>query len=762
MRYLSLCLLWLLVACGGGNGGGSPKPPQPNPPKNTAPAVSAFNVDSISQQGLVQLSWQISDADNDALTCEVSMSSAEPASRSLSNCQSGQAVTFQVSANGSYSATLRVSDGTAQTTQNRLVAVTQIASANPDPVPSNEIEVMKVYYLHSSERYAGWGLHLWGEAIEPQMETTWQTPLPPTRIESDYAYWEVPIQDETAIFSFIVHFGDLKSPNYDLILRPSEFGDTVWVVEDRVAAIGAGITATPFADEAEAREALAELRATKGNAVAALDLSTVPVNQPASTHPEGWYESANWMEIYVRGYQDSDGDGIGDFNGLTERLPYLAELGITGLWLMPIMESADNDHGYETQDYRAVESDYGTMADFERLLAEAERYGIAIIIDYVVNHAASQNPLFLDAASSADNAYRDWFIWRDTVANDWQLWGRTPWRNSQYGVYYGAFTDRMPDFNLRNPDVIAYHQNSMRFWLNKGVDGFRFDAVGVLVENGPGRLENQPENLDIMHVLREGVQDYDNIYIVCEAPGQFRQMASPSACGAAFNFAAGHAILDSVRAQRALPSMTNEMREANHDAMPLILANHDAFAGVRIYNQLNGNMGQYRLAAATYLLASNAPFTYYGEEIGLAGGNGLQGDHALRTPMSWNNNAQHAGFSTRTPFRALSANFAQNNVEAQSAESDSLYHWYQSLYALRQAQPILSTGEITVHSADNAPVLVFSRELGDDRVYVAINYSMDTQALPAEFTDASTVLWSGLNLNTEVTMLADQSVLVWR
>ncbi len=720
--FLLFGITLTLMACGGGSADSVSVPPA-NTPSNQAPEITSFTLANVSEQGLVTLNWQVTDSDTTNLRCTLTMQGASPETHQVNNCILTTQFVFTVAQNGTYSARLDVSDGSETTSQTLAVTVTQISP------PDTSIRTMKIYYLHSSGFYAGWGLHLWGNSVDPEYVTTWQNAMPPTRVENDYAYWEVPIVDEDQIFSFIVHFGDIKSPNYDLILTPATFGDTVWVTEGSVAAEGPGITATPFSTEAEARAALEQVMANNGNESEALDFSSIeplPVEQNIA---DDWWQSANFMEIYVRGYQDSDGDGVGDFNGLTQRLPYLAELGITALWLMPIMESADNDHGYETQNYRDVESDYGTLSDFQNMLDEADRLGIAIIIDYVMNHAASQNPLFQDAASSPNHPLRDWFIWNDTVDNRWQLWGRTPWRNSAYGVYYGAFTERMPDFNLRNQAVLDYHKDSMRFWLNMGVDGFRFDAVGVLVENGIGQLENQPQNLTVMGEMASVLDDYPYAYIVCEAPGQFRDMAKPDSCVNAFNFSAGHTILESVKNRRISAGLLNELNQANRDQMPMILANHDFFAGNRVYNQLNGDMTQYRLASAMYLLLSPQPFTYYGEEIGMAAGANMQPDASLRTPMSWNNHATHAGFSTRTPFRALSQNAAANNVEVQQLDSLSLYYWYQSLYALRSAHPVISTGEMNLLTGSNERVLAFTRTHEDSMYLVAINVGSQSGTL---------------------------------
>jgi glycosidase len=714
-----LCSLWL-VACGGG-GSGNESGPSTNQPTPQAPQIELFETVTVSEAGRVTLRWRVTDADTTNLSCTLTMTGATPTTHNVNNCRTTTQFVFTVPENGSYTAQLSVTDNTTAVNDTLTVTVTQI------PAETTSISSMKIYYLHSSGNYNGWGLHLWGNSVDPDFVTTWQAPMPPTRIEQDYAYWEVPIVDENQIFSFIVHYGDLKSPNYDLIVTPATFGDTVWVTQDRVAEVGAGITAVPFATEAQARDALAEVVAAQGNASAVLDFAAVSPIEVQQSITDDWHRNANFMEIYVRGYQDSDGDGVGDFVGLTERLPYLADLGITALWLMPIMESADNDHGYETVNYRDVESDYGTLADFQRLLDVADDHGIAIVIDYVMNHAASQNPLFLDAASSPTHSLRDWFIWGDRVDNAWQLWGRTPWRQTPDGVYYGAFTERMPDFNLRNQAVLDYHKDSMRFWLNMGVDGFRFDAVGVLVENGPGRLENQPENLTLMGEMAQVLADYPHAYIVCEAPGQFRDMARTDTCVNAFNFSAGHMIIESVKNQQISAGLLNELAHANRDQMPMILANHDYFAGDRVFNQLNGDMQRYRLAASLYLLLSAQPYTYYGEEIGMAAGPNLQPDASLRTPMSWNNDATHAGFSSRTPFRRLSANFATHNVAIEMANNDSLYHWYRQLYALRSAHPTIANGTLQVLSQANQPVLAVTRSDEQNTYMIVVNVSAQTR-----------------------------------
>ncbi len=596
----------------------------------------------------------------------------------------------------------------------------------PSPPPPPSAATVSIFYLRATPAYDGWGLHLWGDAVDAATATTWNAPRGWTRIEGDAAVFDVPIVNENGALNFIAHNGDLKSPVYDLSIVPATFGNEVWVVQDEVASLS-GATGTPFASESAARAALATL----GNKSASLDLSAVTPIDADSGLDTDWAGHASFMEIYVRGFQDSDGDGIGDFRGLISRLDYLQALGVNGLWLMPITESADNDHGYAVEDYRDVEADYGSMADFEALVAAAHARGIAIVIDYVMNHAASTNPLFLDATTTDANDKRDWFVWASDRPRGWNTFAGDPWRNAGNGWYYGVFSALMPDFNLRNPAVLEYHRDNLRFWLNKGVDGFRFDAVGVLIENGAGAWEDQPETHELLADVASLVDSYSKRYLVCEAPSDPSAYARATSCGRAFAFQASAAILDAARSGTLSAWLVDVLRDERIDSMPLFLSNHDRFAGDRVWNQLDADTGAYRLAAATYLLAARNPFTYYGEEIGISNAASLGGDHAIRTPMSWNADPLAAGFSTVTPFRSLADNYATDNVDGQQGDAGSLLEYYRSLYALRNAYPVLGSGALELQSTGGDPVLVLSRNGGGSSIVVAINYADSTQAVRA-------------------------------
>ena len=591
------------------------------------------------------------------------------------------------------------------------------------PPPANEVTI---YYLRADPQYDGWGLHLWGAAIGAGVATTWDAPRLPDRIENGMAVFEIPVANRNGEFNFIAHNGDLKSPVYDMSIVPATFGDEAWLVQDAVASLN-GIVGAPYASLAAAQAALADL----GNASSSLNLA--PVAQAASDSglPADWADSAAFIEIYVRAFQDSDGDGVGDLQGLVSRLDYLQALGIKGIWLMPVFESADNDHGYAVSDYRAIESDYGSMADFETLLDEAHARGIAVIVDYVMNHAASTNPLFLDATTGPANDKYDWFVWASPKPSGWNTFAGDPWRNNGNGWYYGVFSPLMPDFNLENPEVVDFHRDNLRFWLNKGVDGFRFDAVGVLFENGSLAWNNQPEN----HVLLKEVQDlvdaYGKRFMVCEAPDDPAAFAATTSCGRAFAFGTQGAILNSARNFATDDGVTTRLASSDVDRLPLFLSNHDSFAGDRAWNQLNGDSEQYRLAAATYVLASRSPFTYYGEEVGMANAAGYADDRKLRTPMSWTADTMTAGFTTGTPFRDLSANVATHNVMDEEGVAGSLLEYYRSLLVLRKAYPVIGAGTLTLLSTSGDPVLLFRREQTGTTAVAAINYANSSQQVTA-------------------------------
>ena len=377
--------------------------------------------------------------------------------------------------------------------------------------------------------------------------------------------------------------------------------------------------------------------------------SDVPVKDPGSKLKKDWWRTAVFYECYVRSFKDSDGDGQGDFKGLIEKLDYLKELGVGGIWLMPIMASADHSHGYQTADYRGVEADYGTMDDFKRLMDEAHKRGIGIIIDFVVNHVSGEHPFFKNARSDVNSQYRDWFCWTNVYPGQWETAGISDvWHDDgKTGYYYAGFVAGMPEWNFRNPDVLTYTEDNMRFWLNLGVDGFRFDAADHLIENGEGRTMNQPENYPIYAELRKVMDSYENRFTVCEATEPEYLGANKFHSGLAYglNYAIMRTTLQSNPGD--LPGWVEHyQRMAPQGSMyATFLANHDLVGGNRPFKQFYGNTNKCKLAASVLLTTPGIPFVYYGEEIAINQTQENAGDGALRTPMQWNTE-KNAGFST--------------------------------------------------------------------------------------------------------------------
>ncbi len=463
------------------------------------------------------------------------------------------------------------------------------------------------------------------------------------------------------------------------------------------------------------------------------DATTIAKSDPGSTLKPNWAQRG-MLQIYVRGYQDSNGDGIGDLKGLISRLDYIKALGVGGIWLMPVNASEDRDHGYAVKDYRGIETDYGSLADMDELLAQAHARGLGVIIDYVINHSATAHPAFQNSIDPA-SPNRDWYLWQNPKPTGWSIYGGDPWRRASLQIgdqaFFGPFSTQMPDFNLRSRTVMNWHLSNMRFWLNRGVDGFRFDAVGHLIENGPAAWDNQTENHAVMAEVRALTDSYANRYIVCEGPGAPLAFAAANSCASAFAFAHNGQLILAAKgdasalarvAQYPVPGLGK-----SPDRMATFLSNHDAFAGQRLSDQLGGNLAQNRIAAALMLLQPGVPFIYYGEEIGMNGAANLGGDFKLRTPMSWTADPNRAGFTTGAPFRALSANAATQNVAAQSADPSGLLAHYQGLLALRASRPSLTSGSYESPGVTGA-VLSFKRVAGADTTWIAINTGQSADA----------------------------------
>ncbi len=442
---------------------------------------------------------------------------------------------------------------------------------------------------------------------------------------------------------------------------------------------------------------------------------------PSEALPEEWHHGA-FMEIFVRSWRDSNGDGIGDLKGLTQSLDHLQDLGVKGIWLMPITASADHDHGYATTDFRAIDPDYGTLADFDDLIKAAHARSIGVIMDYVLNHSAADHPFFQDSLRNPRSLYRDWYEWRQEKPEGWDIWGRDPWVVTPQGSYLATFGDPMPDFNMRNPAVVKYHEDSLKFWLDRGIDGFRLDAVPHLIENSAKDWNDQPESRQLTGHFTRLIKSYPGRYVVCEATAEPKVYAREDICGGAFAFGLENHIAKAAQGElEAIQKVAQYYRTAP-SSLASFVSNHDQFAGKRLWDQVAGNETHYKLAAATYLLLPGTPFIYYGEDIGMAGAQGLSDDPFIRGPYSWSADAQNAGFTTGKPYRALAGNVTTHHAAVQTQTPKSLRAFYKDMLKWRNARQSLAQGTYEQVSAHDQ-VFSYARRWGSETTWVVINYS---------------------------------------
>src|SRR5215207_43596 len=452
--------------------------------------------------------------------------------------------------------------------------------------------------------------------------------------------------------------------------------------------------------------------------------TAAPTQTPvASAGTEGfpWWNDAVFYEIFVRSFRDSDGDGIGDFNGITEKLDYLEELGIKGLWLMPINPSPSY-HGYDVTDYYAVNSDYGTMDDFKRLLEEAHKRDIRIIVDLVLNHTSTQHPWFHSSLAS-EGDFHDWYVWRETDPGTLGPWGAKAWYRASNGQYYYAiFWDQMPDLNYNTPAVRAESKKIASFWLEDvGIDGFRLDAVRYLAE--AEKLADASANHLFLEEWGKYYRSVDpTTFTVGEAwtdnANVKKYVDSNAELDSAFNFDLSDAILTALnesnnRGLRFILQTT--VRDFPEQDNSNFLTNHDM---PRVMNQLSTDKEQKaKVAAGVLLTAPGIPFLYYGEEIGMSG---TKPDELIRTPMQWTSE-EGAGFTDGTPWEAINSDYTTVNVTAQMGEASSLLEHYRSLIQLRNEHPALRIGMTYVAKSNSNKLVSYLRASREETVLVMIN-----------------------------------------
>jgi len=455
---------------------------------------------------------------------------------------------------------------------------------------------------------------------------------------------------------------------------------------------------------------------------------------------QSWANGAVFYEVFVRSFQDSNGDGKGDLKGLIARLDYLNDgnpatdndLEIDAIWLMPVFASPSY-HGYDTTDYETINPDYGTNADFDVLLAEAHKRGIKVIVDLVLNHTGRGHPWFVDSASSPNSPKRDWYVWSATNPGWGQPWnpGGQTWHEKNGAFYYGLFWAGMPDLNFRNPEVRAEAKRIASLWLARGVDGFRLDATRHLIETGPdGGQNDTPETHAFLEEFSAHVrsvkpdailvgENWTETPIIATYYGSTTAVPGGNELPLNFDFPLASRIIAGVRSGDA-GVIADKIREVIATYPPgatdaPFLTNHDMR---RVASDLHADPGKLRSAAAVLLTVPGTPFLYYGEEIGLENGT-EDGDEAKRTPMPWDGTPL-GGFTTATPWRRFAPGHERTNVAAQTADPASLLSHYRKLIRARHASPALSTGGFELVSAEG-PLLAFLRTSGTERVLVAHN-----------------------------------------
>ena len=442
-----------------------------------------------------------------------------------------------------------------------------------------------------------------------------------------------------------------------------------------------------------------------------------------------WKNGAVCYEIFVRSFFDSDGDGIGDLKGLTMKLDYVNDgnprstrsLGARCIWLMPVA-SSPSYHGYDVKNYYRVNPEYGNNADFKRLVAEAHRRGIKVLVDLVLNHASSEHPYFKEAMRDTASPHRNWFRWSATNPNTRGPWGQQVWHKSSVRdeYYYGIFTAEMPDLNYENPAGRQEAARIARFWLTEmHVDGFRLDAIPYLVEEGD-KLDHTAGTHAVLREFARNVHSTSpSAYTIGEVWDSIGAQLPyyPDQLDAHFTFEASDALLDAVRtasSSKLLAPFLRMQREVPPARWAPFLRNHDQ---TRTLTALGGDLARARLAAALLLTLPGLPFVYYGEEIGMSGD---KPDPRLRTPMHWTL-GHAAGFTTGEAWEPIQPDSLIANVAAQTHDPASLLNLYRRLIHLRGSNSALGSGELIPLSTSNSAVASYLRRDGTHIVLVVAN-----------------------------------------
>ena len=472
-----------------------------------------------------------------------------------------------------------------------------------------------------------------------------------------------------------------------------------------------------------------------------------------SPQPE-WYRSAVFMEIFVRSYKDSNGDGIGDFPGLTSKLSHVADLGVRAIWLMPIYPTPYFDSGYDVADYTSINPDYGAMDDFIEFLDQAHALGLKVFLDGVFNHTSYEHSWFVESRSSRDNPKHDWYIWADTPLFNCvdplaPNFGSDRWTydETRKQYYYHHFFPQMPDLNYWNPDVREAIKNVVRFWFDLGVDGFRLDVAHLYYEDAEYCMHH-PLTHRFLKELRSVADEYDDRALVGEVAGMPQKVMEYFGTGAdelnmVFNFDLDYAMLGSFYLHAPFP--IDILMDMTYERIPpggqqaVVLSNHDFY---RYFDVLLRNETWYKMASTLQLTIPGTPFIYYGEEVGMADGTQIVVDYrdAARTPMHWDS-SNNAGFTTGEPWIRMAPNYATNNVRTEDGDPDSILNHFRRLIELRNETEPLCLGGFQRVRVDSMNIFAFFRTEEDESILVVLNFAAHEQSF---FLDLSLSPWFGM------------------
>ena len=497
--------------------------------------------------------------------------------------------------------------------------------------------------------------------------------------------------------------------------------------------------------------------------------------QQKSTDPEGhqWWQHAVFYELYPRSFADSNNNGIGDLNGITSKLDYLKGLGVDAIWITPCFPSPQVDFGYDVSDYENIDPMYGTLGDFDQMMGGAKQRDMRIILDFVMNHSSDQHKWFLDSKSSKTAQYRDWYVWRDGKGanqppNNWlSTFGHAAWTfdptTGQW--YYHFFYAEQPDLNWRNPAVEKAMFDVTRWWYDRGVSGFRLDAVDTLFED-PG-LKNNPvlpgtnqygdPNMDskyntklpevhgVLQRLRKVADEHDAVLIGETWTKNIAELKNYYGAHGSQELQMPMDLMFMTVDKLSPPEFRQQIATVDSaGGWPVfVISNHDKPRSYNRYGDGQHNDQIAKLMAGLYLTLRGTPIMYYGEEIGMENNDPTRkedvkdpigkigwpkdkGRDGERTPMQWNE-SENAGFSQATPWLPVPPSYKTHNVEAESKDPNSILNFYKSVLTLRHKEPALLEGEYVALNQNDSNVLSYLRRYKNEAVLVVLNMSSSPQ-----------------------------------